>query len=69
MSPTVSREQIRPEEIDVTAQNPCTNVRSGSTPLCKILTHGNQLYLKSNETLRLYFENVNNQLTSKNGCK
>ena len=69
MSPTVSQMRIRSENIDVTAQNPCTKSRAGSMPLCKIEIHGNQLSLKPDDILRLYFENVNDIPTSKTGCK
>ena len=69
MSPTVSQTRIRSGNIDVTAQNPCTKSRAGSTPLCKIPIHGNLLSLKPKDTLRLYFENVNGLPTNNSGCK
>ena len=69
MLPTFSWTWIRSKKIYVTVQNPCTKSRAGSTPLCKIVTHDNQLSLKSNESIRLYFENVNGLSTSKNGCE
>ena len=72
MSPTVSQTRIRSGNMDVTAQNPCAKSRTGSTPLCKIPVHGNNLSLKPRDTLRVYFENVNgfpNKSFDYNSCK
>ena len=67
MSPTVSQTRIGSGNMNVTAQNPCTKSRAGSTPLYKIPVHGNHLSLKSSDALRAHFENVNGFPTQSSG--
>ena len=69
MSPSVSQMRIRSENMDVKAQNPCTKSRAGSIPLCKLPVCGNNVSLKSSNTIRLHFENVNGLSQVCNGCQ
>ena len=59
MSPTVSQIRIRSENDENAAHNPCVKSRASLSPMYKIKCYGNQLVCKLDDTIMLYFENVN----------
>ena len=67
MSPTISQMRIRSENKENTIQNPCAKNRAGSTSMCETKRVGNQLECRLDDTIMLYFENVNGLLISKCG--